>query len=103
MTDIWDERRKGLEEDYFHRKDRELWEQMRQRPATEERERRQEEATFWHCLKCGEELEEILFRGVTIDRCPGCSGMWLDSGEVERLTVRSSRGWLSHFWRSVGR
>ena len=37
MTDIWDERKKGLEEDYFHRKDRELLEQMRQRLATEER------------------------------------------------------------------
>ena len=39
MTDVWVERKKGLEEDYFHRKDRELLEQMHQRPATKEGER----------------------------------------------------------------
>ena len=102
MTDIWDERKKGLEEDYFHRKDRELMEQMCQRFAAEEGERQQEAASPC-CPKCGEELEEILFRGVTVDRCSGCSGVWLDSGEVERLTARANQGWLSLFWRSMGR
>lgn len=102
MTDIWVERKKGLEEDYFHRKDRELLEQMRQRLAAKEGERQQEAASPC-CPKCGEELEEILFRGVTVNRCFGCSGVWLDSGEVECLTARASQGWLSFFWRSMGR
>jgi hypothetical protein len=57
---MWDERKKGLEEDYFNRKDRELMEQMCQRFAAK-REERQQEAAFPCCPKCGEELEEIFF------------------------------------------
>jgi Zn-finger nucleic acid-binding protein len=102
MTDRWGERKKGLEEDDFHRNDRELLEQMRQRPAAQVRERYYE-ASSLRCHKCGEEREEILFRGVVVDRCSGCSGVWLDSEEVERLTARASQGWLSFFWRSYGR
>lgn len=102
MADIWDERKKGGEEDYFHRKDQELLEQMRQRLAAEEREH-DKEASFLQCPKCGEKLEEILFRGIMVERCTGCQGVWLETGEVERLTARASRGWLALFWRSLGR
>jgi Zn-finger nucleic acid-binding protein len=102
MADIWGQRKKGLEKDDFHRKDRKRLEQMSQRLVPEEQERWQE-ATFSYCPKCREDLEEILFRGVTVDRCPGCSGVWLDAEEVERLTARASQGWLSLFWRSFGR
>jgi len=102
MTDIWVERKKGMEEDYFHRKDRELLEQMRQRLAAQERERYYE-ASSLRCHKCGEELEEILFRGIMVDLCTECHGVWLDSGEIEHLTSRASQGWLSLFWRSFGR
>jgi hypothetical protein len=102
MADIWDERKKGLEEDYFHRKDQELLEHMRQRLVGEERER-QREASSLRCPKCGEKLEEILFRGIMVDRCTGCQGVWFDAGEVEHLTARANQGWLSHFWRSFGR
>jgi uncharacterized protein len=102
MTDIWGQRKKGLEEHDFHRKDRKLLEQMSQRFVTQERDSRQE-VNFSHCPKCREDLEEILFRGITVDRCPGCFGVWLDAEEVERLTARASQGWLSLFWRSFGR
>ncbi len=102
MADIWDERKKGWEEDYFHRKDQELLEQMRQRPAAEEREH-YKETSFLHSPKCGEKLEEILFRGVMVERGTGCHEVWLGAREVERLTARASQGWLSRFWRSLGR
>jgi hypothetical protein len=29
--------------------------------------------------------------------------VWLDAGELERLTARAHQGWLSHFWRRFGR
>ena len=99
MTDIWGQRKKGLEEHDFHRKDRKLLEQMSQRFVTEERDSRQE-ASFSHCPKCREDLEEILFRGVTVDRCPGCFGVWLDAKEVERPPPgRAKAG--SHFFGAV--
>jgi Zn-finger nucleic acid-binding protein len=102
MTDIGGERKKGLEEDYFHRKDRELLEHLRQRSAAHEGERYYD-AFSLRCHKCGEELEEILFRGIIVDLCIGCHGVWLDSDEVEHLTSRASQGWLSLFWRNFGR
>jgi hypothetical protein len=43
-------------------------------------------AAHWHkCPNCGNDLQELLFRGVRIDRCYHCHGTWLDAGEVEKL------------------
>lgn len=37
------------------------------------------------CPVCGERMREIEKHGVTIDICPGCKGVWLDRGELEKL------------------
>lgn len=56
--------------------------------------RREEEATqrahiqatcYMKCPKCAGTLEEIMFRGIQIDRCTSCDGVWLDEGELEKL------------------
>jgi hypothetical protein len=70
MTDIWGQRKKALEEDDFHRNDRELLEQIRQRLAAKEGERQQEAASPY-CPKCGEGLEEILFPRKSTEAEPG--------------------------------
>lgn len=37
---------------------------------------------MFYCPKCqGVNLEPITYRGVTIDKCPRCKGVWLDKGE----------------------
>lgn len=36
-------------------------------------------------------LEELQVRGVTIDWCPRCSGLWFDKGELTRLLLRWSQ------------
>lgn len=100
MANTWDERKKGLEEEYFRRKEQEALEKTRQRLAAEERERRKE-ASFMRCPKCGDKLEEITFQEIMVDRCTGCQGVWLDSGELERLTAREDQGWLARLWRST--
>lgn len=51
---------------------------------------------WMHCPKCGLELETIVFRGVEIDKCFNCGGVYLDTGELEKLA-----GTESHFWDSV--
>ena len=39
------------------------------------------------CPRCKNiDLDPITYRGVTIDKCPSCSGVWLDEGE-ERFVV----------------
>ena len=56
---------------------------------SEAEKRRLREVHFMRCPKCGFELEEILLRGVRIDKCFGCSGVWLDAGELDALTHRA--------------
>ena len=101
MATVWDERKKGLEEEYFQRKEREALEKLRQQLPSEEAPVSHDEiAAVPSCPKCGETLEEILFQEIQVERCPECQGVWLDHGELERITNRESRGWLSHFWRA---
>ena len=42
-----------------------------------------------NCPRCNTStLEELDRQGITIDRCTSCRGVWLDRGELERLTAR---------------
>ena len=41
-----------------------------------------------HCPKCGSALDEITFRGVRVDKCFACGGVWLDDGELEELSAK---------------
>jgi len=100
MTTVW-EKRRSLEEDSSHCKEQDSLVELRRRFAAQEYEGRQE-LSFLRCLRCGEDLEEILFRGIMVERCSKCHGVWLDGDELERLTTRARQGWLSHFWRSMG-
>ena len=34
-----------------------------------------------NCPKCQAAMETVTFEGVTVDRCTGCQGIWLDAGE----------------------
>ena len=100
MADVWDERKKGLEEEYFHRKNQEALARTRQRLASEAPEHEQEGALI-RCPKCVGALEEITFQGIQVDRCTDCQGVWLNPGELERLTAKDNQGWLARFWHSA--
>lgn len=50
-------------------------------------------AQHWmRCPKCGLRLDEITFRGVKVDKCFGCGGVYLDDGELEQLAGKP--GWF---------
>jgi uncharacterized protein len=38
------------------------------------------------CPKCGSEMRSYERNGITVDQCTGCRGLFLDRGELERLT-----------------
>jgi uncharacterized protein len=42
-----------------------------------------------HCPVCDEKLREVEKSGVSVDICPGCKGIWLDRGELEKLIEMS--------------
>ena len=41
------------------------------------------------CPKCGENLENVVFAGIEVDRCLSCKGIWFDSFEAEQLKAIS--------------
>jgi len=51
----------------------------------EEAKSRAKELHWMHCPKCGMELTEIEYRGVQVDNCFNCGGMFLDVGEAEKI------------------
>jgi hypothetical protein len=64
--------------------------------ATEERSRLQI-LHYMHCPKCGSPLTEVQFRGVQVDKCFACGGVYLDDGELEQLTGKP--GWFESMLR----
>ena len=37
------------------------------------------------CPKCGMELNQIEYKGIKVDKCFSCDGVWLDAGEMEAV------------------
>lgn len=38
-----------------------------------------------NCPRCNVELKVEDHKGIEVDRCPSCQGMWLDYGELDQL------------------
>ena len=38
------------------------------------------------CPRCSSKLDKIEKNKIVIDICPFCQGMWLDDGEIEKLS-----------------
>ena len=80
----------GLSEDeYFHRKDRELLARMRENAEAQRKKAGEDNSTkdYWmRCPKCGSTLKEESYGGVVmVDRCESasCGGIFFDKGELD--------------------
>lgn len=74
------------EEEYFARKEYEKKQKLEQEKnmRLKDEERKQLKALhFMKCPKCGMELIEIEYKGILVDKCSDCAGIWLDAGELE--------------------
>jgi len=94
MSDAFDDRRRGLEEEYFQRKNKEAIEKLREKIKVAE-DAKAAGTSSMSCPRCGGSLKEGKFEDVSIDTCEECAGVWLDAGELEQLTQREKGGWLS--------
>jgi len=97
MSNPMDERRKGLEEEYFHRKNKEALEKLREQMKVSE-EAKAAGTSSMKCPRCDGTLNESKFEEVLIDICDQCGGVWLDSGELEQVTKKDKGGWFSRYW-----
>ena len=55
-------------------------------------QKQQQELHYMRCPKCGMQLIEIAYRGIEIDKCSECEGVWLDAGELEVVSKMEKRG-----------
>ena len=71
--------------------------------AAEEKEKLKQ-LCHMRCPKCGMELIEVDYRGIKVDKCSGCDGIWLDAGELEavsKLEKPGLDGWFGIFKKQI--
>ena len=95
MTGKWDEREKALESQYIYNEEKKKIERMKE-SAREEIVR-----TYCRncCPKCGATLEAMTFRGVPLDKCPECGGIWLGPKDLQILAAKDHRSWFDKWFR----
>lgn len=96
MADIWDERKKALENEYFYKREREQIEKLK----GEAREQLTREMCRNRCPKCGNPIEPMEFRGVPLDRCGDCGGVWLGPRDLQILAEKDHRTWFEKWFKS---
>ncbi len=83
------------EDEYFVREDAEKKRKLALK-AKKEKEAAELKALrdlhFMHCPKCGLDMHEVRLRGVDVDVCFSCNGVFLDQGELEHLQKHEGRG-----------
>jgi hypothetical protein len=83
------------EEEFFVRmefeKKKKIEEEKHKRLAEEEK-KRLKKLHYMQCPKCGMELIEIDYKGIKIDECSECEGIWLDAGELATVAKLEKTG-----------
>ncbi|MDF1579556.1 MAG: zf-TFIIB domain-containing protein [Desulfuromonadales bacterium] len=97
MNDAWDERKKALENEYFYKHEKELIERLR----NEKRNEVIVDCCKNRCPKCGDVIEAMTFRGVPLDKCVSCGGVWLGPKDFQILASKDHRTWFD-LWFKAG-
>jgi len=83
------------EEEYFARMEfekKKKQEEEKQKKLAEVEKKKLKELHDMKCPKCGMELIEIDYKSIKIDKCSGCEGVWLDTGELETVSQLEKTG-----------
>jgi uncharacterized protein len=85
-----EDRGQALENEYFHRKEKELIEKMRAKMAGEE-----SKGEGMECPRCDGKLQETAYENIKIDVCDKCGGVWFDAGELAQVVDKEKEsGWF---------
>ena len=81
------------EDEYFARQEferrKKVLEEQESRSTEEERLRILAVARG-RCPKCGAELVPVPYRGIELDKCSRCQGVWLDFGELDQVVAEDT-------------
>jgi ribosomal protein L37AE/L43A len=83
------------EEEFFARTEferKKKIEEEKHKRLAEEEKNRLKKLHYMQCPKCGMELIEIDYKGIKIDECSECEGIWLDAGELEAVAKLEKTG-----------
>lgn len=83
------------EDEYFAKLDfekKKKIEEEKHNKLSSDEKKKLKELHFMRCPKCGMELIEISYKGMKIDECSGCEGVWLDAGELETASKLDKSG-----------
>lgn len=78
------------EEEFFIREESERRKRIEEEKLSklnEEEKQKLKELHHMHCPKCGHNLIEIDYKGIAVDQCSHCDGIWLDAGELEQVSL----------------
>jgi len=100
------------EQEYFLRKELErikaLRDEYRQKQAELERVKLKE-LHFMHCAKCGQTMTTSKLGDVEIEMCPECGGIYLDTGELDKILDVKQHGPFAgalasvrRMWKEIG-
>jgi uncharacterized protein len=95
MKNIWQEREKALENEYIYKQEKAKIEQMKEAA----REKITRELCRNRCPKCGDPIQPLTFRGVPLDKCPGCGGIWLGPRDLQILAANDHRTWFEKWFK----
>ncbi len=75
------------EEAYFYRINKELLERKRSELDAKKNEILDQSSNpnWMKCPKCGDDMEEIEFMRIKVDKCVQCQGIYFDNGELQIL------------------
>ncbi len=96
MANAWEERKKALENEYFHKQEQAIIDKMKRAAA----EALAKDCCLGRCPKCGDMIEPMIFRGVPLDRCPSCGGIWLGPNDLKILAEKDHRTWFDRWFHA---
>lgn len=85
------------EEEYFKKQEIERLKKLqeeKEKQMKEEEKKKLKELHFMKCPKCGMDMQEIDYKGIKIDKCFSCEGIFLDKGELEAVVRKEGEGLL---------
>ncbi len=67
-------------------------EEEKHKKLAEEEKKKLKELHFMRCPKCGMKLIALDYKGIEVDKCSDCQGIWLDAGELEAVSKLEKSG-----------
>ena len=67
-------------------------EEEKHKNLAENEKKKLKEFHFMKCPKCGMDLIAIDYKGIEVDKCAECEGIWLDAGELEAVSKLEKSG-----------